>query len=383
MEWYYAKDGESIGPVSFEDLRRLVREHRLGSGDLVWNASMGSEWSKVSALDGLLDTPETTLPPLSPTRTDRPRTAAVSLVIPARDAWAGMKIILFAPFDLSKWFMLGFSAWLATLGEGGTPSFNWGGGKSGGGSGGGEEFNRVWGMVRDFWSENAALLISLAVVLVLTALAFGVVVSWVRSRGKFMFLDNVIHNRGEIKPPWHAFRREGNSLFWWTVCYGLVCLVILLVLLALAWPLVIRPCIQAGNLTGGAIGSGTVLLVLVAALAIVGGYIARFLEDFVVPIMYRNRIGAVAAWGMFGELFGRNVGRFLVYGLFYLLLQLCAGMLVMVVVVVTCCIAGCLMAIPYLGAVLLLPVTVYFRLFSLEYLSQHGPAFNVGDERAA
>ena len=30
------------------------------------------------------------------------------------------------------------------------------------------------------------------------------------------------------------------------------------------------------------------------------------------------------------------------------------------------------MAIPYLGAVVLLPVTVLFRIYSLEYLSQFG-----------
>jgi len=34
-----------------------------------------------------------------------------------------------------------------------------------------------------------------------------------RSRGKFMFLDNVVHDRAEVSQPWQDFRRLGNSLF--------------------------------------------------------------------------------------------------------------------------------------------------------------------------
>jgi hypothetical protein len=44
---------------------------------------------------------------------------------------------------------------------------------------------------------------------------------------------------------------------------------------------------------------------------------------------------------------------------------------------VTCCIAGCLIVLPYLGAVILLPVTVFKRSYSLYYLAQFGPAYNV------
>jgi hypothetical protein len=52
-------------------------------------------------------------------------------------------------------------------------------------------------------------------------------------------------------------------------------------------------------------------------------------------------------------------------------------MAVMLLVVITCCIAGCLMAIPYVGAVVVLPVTVFFRAYSLEYLAQFGPEYRL------
>jgi hypothetical protein len=49
-------------------------------------------------------------------------------------------------------------------------------------------------------------------------------------------------------------------------------------------------------------------------------------------------------------------------------------------VLVTCIVGGLLMAIPYLGAVLMLPITVFFRFYSVEYLAQYGSEFEVGPE---
>jgi len=44
---------------------------------------------------------------------------------------------------------------------------------------------------------------------------------------------------------------------------------------------------------------------------------------------------------------------------------------------VTCCIAGCLFALPYLGTVFLLPILVFERAYSLHYLAQFGPDYDV------
>jgi hypothetical protein len=76
-------------------------------------------------------------------------------------------------------------------------------------------------------------------------------------------------------------------------------------------------------------------------------------------------------------LFRGNVGNFILYFLFQIVLTIVIGMMLLVVVVATCCIAGCFLAIPYLGTVLLLPVHVFNRAYSLSYLAQFGPQFNV------
>jgi hypothetical protein len=48
------------------------------------------------------------------------------------------------------------------------------------------------------------------------------------------------------------------------------------------------------------------------------------------------------------------------------------GALVFATIIVTCCLAGCLMMLPFLGTVLLLPVLVFKRAYPLYYLAQYG-----------
>jgi hypothetical protein len=83
------------------------------------------------------------------------------------------------------------------------------------------------------------------------------------------------------------------------------------------------------------------------------------------------------AWREFGALLRGRLGHFVVYLLFRVLLAIVISALVLTVVLVTCCIAGCLLAIPYLGTVLLLPILVFERAYSVHFLAQFGPSFNV------
>ena len=52
----------------------------------------------------------------------------VSVIDPIGPAIERVKVMLFRPFDFGRWFIIGFCAWLAYLGNGG------GGGGGGGGS---------------------------------------------------------------------------------------------------------------------------------------------------------------------------------------------------------------------------------------------------------
>lgn len=54
MNWYYGVNQQQYGPVSFEDLLRLVKEGRLLPTDLVWNPDMGEQWVEARTVPGLI-----------------------------------------------------------------------------------------------------------------------------------------------------------------------------------------------------------------------------------------------------------------------------------------------------------------------------------------
>ena len=72
-----------------------------------------------------------------------------------------------------------------------------------------------------------------------------------------------------------------------------------------------------------------------------------------------------------------GIGRFILYLLFQIVLTIAIDSMILAIVLVTCCVAGCFMAIPYLGTVLLLPVLVFKRSYSLFYLAQFGREYDV------
>ena len=92
-----------------------------------------------------------------------------------------------------------------------------------------------------------------------------------------------------------------------------------------------------------------------------------------VPIMYRQRCRARLAFAQTVDLVSSHPGPILLYVLFLLLLAVAAVMISCAVTCATCCIA----AIPYVGTVILLPIPVTLGAFSLLFLRQFGPDYDV------
>jgi len=146
--------------------------------------------------------------------------------------------------------------------------------------------------------------------------------------------------------------------------------------------------VAAGGFHGFGFGSAraitiTLMAALVATLgAIACAYVSLFLDSFVVPVMYKDGIGAVEAWRRFVPTIERHFGAFVLYGLFVLALVVMVGAGVIAVGLMTCCIGLLLVALPYFGTVILLPLIVTYRAFSLEFLAQLGPGFAILAEKA-
>jgi len=125
------------------------------------------------------------------------------------------------------------------------------------------------------------------------------------------------------------------------------------------------------------------LVLAMVPLAIGFALVRKFTMDFVVPFMYLRRATCVAAWWEFWQLLKANLGTFTVYILFQIVLGMAISAIVIAAIVVTCCLACCILLLPFVGTVLLLPVLIFKRAYSLYYLAQFGPEYDVFPQPAA
>ncbi len=304
-----------------------------------------------------------------------PRPAYVSVIDPISLAIERVKNMLFRPFDLTKWMTIGFCAWLATLGENG-----FGGGNFNSPSQGhGKDIHREVEELKVFVMANLNWIIPLAVVLIIFCIALGIVFLWLNSRGQFMFLHCVALDVAEVAVPWHKFQVQGNSLFWFRFVVGMIGTVLTLPLLVMCFFPIYRMFSARKFITGDLME----LIVVVVVLMVLGCFaliITKLTTDFVVPIMFLRGSKCVAAWREFLSLLPFNVGRFVLYLLFQIVLHMAIGILLIMILVGTCCllcIGCCLLMLPYIGTVMLLPVLVFERSYTLYYLQQYGSDFDV------
>jgi hypothetical protein len=102
-------------------------------------------------------------------------------------------------------------------------------------------------------------------------------------------------------------------------------------------------------------------------------FVWSLIANFMTPVMYRRRCRAYEAFRAVIKLIAANPGEILLYWLFLIVLGLASALVACVVTCATCCIT----AIPYVGTVILLPVFVLLRSFSLLFIRQFGPDYDV------
>ena len=293
----------------------------------------------------------------------------ISVTDPIQPALAHARRILFEPFNARKWFVLGFSAFLAQLGGG---SFNFSGNPLDYRSRSmGHDFSPVTGWI----TAHLPLVIALGVVLFILVLALVVLFQWLGSRGVFMFLDGVARDRAEIVEPWTRFQHLGNRLFRFRLMLLLTSLGLLIVCGGLG-VLIALPDLHARTFGASALAAvmaaGGLLFLGLLAIAIIG----LLLRDFVAAIMYRRNLGTSEAWAVLRrELLPGNAWRFVGFYLMNLLLWIPAVLLI----VIGCCLTCCVAILPYLSSVVFLPIFVFFRCYSLVFLEQFGEEWRIID----
>ena len=286
-----------------------------------------------------------------------------------------MKSLLFSPFHLVTWLTIGFASFLSQI----TQKL----GESSASSEGdldqpGDIFPWVSSTFEHFTDKIALagsyIILASAVVFAIALLVLAL--AWLEARGKFIFLDNIVTGRGAISKPWSEYSREANSLFLWKLLIDIV-LVFSIGLSVLFLGALIVPGVIARDLIPLSVAGIFIGLWIVLLMALAVAYLRLFIQDFIVPIMYKDRIPFGQAWSKFMALLRKRPGELLLYGLFVAVLWVGLSLALGILGMVTCCVGFIVVAIPYVGSVIMLPVHATYRAFSAEFLAQFGPEFDV------
>jgi hypothetical protein len=305
-------------------------------------------------------------------------------------AWERMLVILFRPFDIGKWLVLGFSAFLAGLINGGNGfnPYNFPNNNN-------NNFKRttllehhaalaplptgVAHVFAPFMAQSTfpSFSSSQATSWTVASMAglgiFFVSLICIFIFGQFLLLDNIVRNRAEISWPWRTYARQGNSLF-------LFCLLLSLVILVLLVPIcvgdffVAQPFTRVHRWPEG----GEVPLVVLAGLVTFGVTLAWYIFFFLfrelgIPLMFRNGLTCRAAFVETWRLMKRYPGSLSLF----LLLRIALFFGLALFQLIVCCFSCCTELIPYIGTVFLLPAIIYIRCFTLDCLAQFGPEYDV------
>ena len=327
----------------------------------------------------------------------------ISCMGAAGSAWRKMALILFKPYNFAKWVTLGFCAWIAYLGggAGGNFNFRFPVNQNAKIPKAKEQFDAFFNALREIFNGDSGnmftrtagqchisvnLLTGICAgiaLVILIIIAISLVLAWLKSRFGFILLDNLIHDRNDITGPWRKFKTVGNSAFLWRLVIGLISAAGFMLLLIfdfisiLPW---LKSMLAAKSLfkpdstvIAWMIIDGLILLIFCLLFALV----EFFFEQFVVPVMYWSNLKAIEAWKKVLALAKGNIAVFVRYILLYIVFSLMAGGAILLACLATCCIGFILLAIPFVGTVLILPVLVFFRLFGVELLARFAPEYNI------
>lgn len=292
----------------------------------------------------------------------------ISVTDPIQRSIDWTKKVLFQPFDLGTWCVMGFASFLAALGSGGGANFQSRNPFKGGHA---SPFAPAgaFATARDWVLAHLVLVVAAAAVLFVLA----ILATWISSRGQFVFLESVVTGKAAIAEPWRRHRRAGNSLFLFRLLLGIVGLAVLALAGWTGWKLAGPGAFDGPiglELFRGLMGVFAILVPTGLVLFL----ISLVLRDFVVPVMYIRGCGAAEGYGiLWREVIRGNGGSFVLFYFMRLVLALAAGIIVLLGTCLTCCVAG----LPYVSSVVFLPIAFFFRSYPLHFMGQRGEAWRL------
>lgn len=284
-----------------------------------------------------------------------------------------MRKMLFEPFDFTKWLIIGFNCFLASV----HTYFSSGGNYSGGdvdlpyGAG-------IIGALENRFGDLAPVILGIMVVLLiaftLVVITLMLAVIWLSCRGTFMFMDNVARDRAQVVAPWKQYAQQGWQLF-----YLVLALTGGFLLLVSFFAAVIFVLSNANilELDDPSLPEMLLFLGTVSGLCIAGGIAVFLVKTVAVPRMYIQKCGVLKALKDGWELVLIYPLEWIAFMFVNIGLWLISTALVLFFCLFTCCIA----VFPVVNQVLMLPLYVFLLSYQLAFLAQFGSGWNVFESK--
>ncbi|MEM6885125.1 MAG: hypothetical protein AAF571_08835 [Verrucomicrobiota bacterium] len=317
-----------------------------------------------------------------------------AVLIPIEQAWKQMLRVLFEPFHIQKWFIIGFSCFLAKLveylsnvhsaissviPENETSTFSSLSHSAEGfvglfsissllGQSGDQNFlNWLESLSHSMGSFNVDALIVVLVLGILAAITlFLLAITWLDCRGVFMFIDNIALDRGDIIESWKKYASQAWQLFWFY-------LILLIAVIAV---------IVVGGYTIKTLGvtfdRENPITLLLLGLAFLGFSLLTALLLFlfkasVIPRMFAGPYGLLPALLDSLQLLAKYPLEWILFTMVHFALWLASYF-----IIIFCCITSCCMAyLPYIHFVVFLPLYLFLMSYNLTFIRQFGTGWDV------
>jgi hypothetical protein len=164
--------------------------------------------------------------------------------------------------------------------------------------------------------KTLILISSIGLFIFLFILVFSLLWMWISSNFSFVFIDSMVRNDASLRVPFHRNKPQGNSYFRWNIIFAVISLATLGIIAALP----IMQLVQAGVFASKPPADIVKILSIVmpyAPLIIIAGLlfflIAFFVREFILPIMYKKKIGIMSGWKVFLGLLKKNIGEMILF----------------------------------------------------------------------
>lgn len=288
-----------------------------------------------------------------------------SAIDPLNHAMSRTGKICFKPFKFSQWFAIGFMAFLAGATGGGLNFPNPFSGRSSSGAASGN-FHEIVQNVLDWVGRHINTIIIVGGIILITWLCVIALMSWLRCRAKFVFIDQIVKHHAYVVLPWKTHAMHANSLFMFTIVLGTVMSLVymgtLVLMIVLAWPAI--KAVEFNSHVWVALGVG-------AAIALpcmfISSIIFAIVDKILVPVMYFHGVSIMHAYRIFKkEMLPGNLGSIALFLLMKMAIGVGVGIVSMIVSIVGCCVCAFL---PYLNTVASLPAHVFTQAYDLFYVA--------------